>query len=97
MVENYTSYIIFFFSSLFIFVILGLILRLYTGRDWFSNITRIIVISIMVGIIIWRFIDQNETTEQLIDGIIFIVNILLCVIIPLILGELISARIYKLI
>ena len=97
MFDNYAIYPIFFIANLFIFAIIGLILRLYTGRDWFSYLTRIIVILVMVGITTLRFIDQNETIERLIDSIMLIVNILLYVVIPLIIGELISARTYKLI
>jgi hypothetical protein len=93
MYENYGNYIIFFIVSSVIFTIMGLILRWYTGRDWFKIITRIIVIGIVIVVMFWAFTVENETTEQLTNNILFLVNILLYVFIPLIIGEVVSSRI----
>ena len=95
MYENYGNYILFFLVSSFIFTFVGLLIRMYTGRDWYTIVARIITVVVMFGLMI--FTAKNDTIEQTIGNVMFLINFVLFILIPLIIGEIISSKIYKMI
>ena len=90
MFENYEMYVVFFLICTIIFTFLGINLRYYsyTGKDLLQIISRIGIIVIVIVLLVWAFSIEIETVE-------FLVNVCLFVLMPWLLGELLSSVIYR--